>query len=240
MRSGFLPTNCVSLTIDTVGSGSHCRFSTTPDTLHYPGCKMPISLVLFDMDDVLVHYDRSARVRSLASLSKRTPDEVVQAIWGSGLEAKADAGTIDDMAYLRETGDLLGCKVSLEDWLTARRAAMSPDMDVLALARSVSRTCRIAVLTNNPRLVSDNIGYLCPPVAELFGKNVFASASFHSTKPSSQTFLKCVDSLDVPPAEVLFVDDLEANVVGARNAGLLGHVFTGQAMLAEELYRHGL
>jgi glucose-1-phosphatase len=59
---------------------------------------MPISLALFDMDDALVHYDRSARVNRLASLSDRTPDEVAHAIWGSGLEAKADAGLIDDFA----------------------------------------------------------------------------------------------------------------------------------------------
>ncbi|WP_322029590.1 HAD family phosphatase [Paraburkholderia sp. J76] len=201
---------------------------------------MPISLALFDMDDVLVHYDRSARVRSLASLSNRTPDEVSQAIWGSGLEAKADAGLIDDVAYLRETSDLLGCRVSLDDWLQARRESMSPNIQVLALAAAVSGTCKIAVLTNNPRLVSDHIAYLCPPVADLFGKNVFASASFNAAKPSGQTFLKCIDSLGVAPAESLFVDDLEANVRGARNAGLLGHLFTDHAALAEEFRAHGL
>jgi glucose-1-phosphatase len=202
--------------------------------------RMPISLALFDMDDVLVHYDRSARVRSLASLSNLTPDEVAQAIWGSGLEAKADAGLIDDVAYLRETSELLGCHVSLDDWLLARRQSMCPNVEVLALAAAASATCKIAVLTNNPRLVSDNIAYLCPPIADLFGKNVFASASFNAAKPSSQTFLKCIDSLGVAPSESLFVDDLEANVMGARDAGLLGHLFTDHAALAEEFHEHGL
>jgi glucose-1-phosphatase len=201
---------------------------------------MQISLALFDMDDVLVHYDRSARVRSLASLSNRSSDEVTDAIWGSGLEAKADAGLIDDVAYLRETGDLLGCKVSVDDWLLARRLSMSPNLEVLALAAAVSRTCTIAVLTNNPRLVAGNIGYLCPPVADLFGKNVFASASFNAAKPSPETFLKCTDLLGVAPSESLFVDDLEANVAGARNAGLLGHVFTGHTALSRELRKYGL
>jgi HAD superfamily hydrolase (TIGR01509 family) len=201
---------------------------------------MQISLALFDMDDVLVHYDRSARVRSLASLSNRSSDEVTDAIWGSGLEAKADAGLIDDVAYLRETGDLLGCKVSVDDWLLARRLSMSPNLEVLALAAAVSRTCTIAVLTNNPRLVAENIGYLCPPVADLFGKNVFASASFNAAKPSPETFLKCTDLLGVAPSESLFVDDLEANVAGARDAGLLGHVFTGHTALSRELGKYGL
>jgi putative hydrolase of the HAD superfamily len=201
---------------------------------------MQISLALFDMDDVLVHYDRSARVAYLASLSNRSSDEVADAIWGSGLEAKADAGLIDSLAYLRETSDLLGCKVSLDDWLRARRESMSPNLEVLALAAEVSTTCTIAVLTNNPRLVADNIDYLCPPVADIFGKNVFASASFNAAKPSPETFLKCIDSLGVVPSESLFIDDLEANVAGARSAGLLGHVFINHAALSEELRKHRL
>src|SRR5580692_3944838 len=103
---------------------------------------MPISLVLFDMDDVLCHYDRSARVRNLASLSERTFDDVVHAVWGSGLEARADAGALDETEYLSATGELLGCAISKDDWLHARRAAMSPNLDVLALASAVSAQCR--------------------------------------------------------------------------------------------------
>ena len=115
---------------------------------------MPISLVLFDMDDVLCHYDRSARVRKLASLCGRTFDEVVHAVWGSGLEARADAGLLDETEYLSATGKLLGCHISKDNWLDARRAAMSPNLDVLALASAVSARCRVAVLTNNPQMVA--------------------------------------------------------------------------------------
>lgn len=201
---------------------------------------MPISLALFDMDDVLVHYDRSARVASLASLSNRSLDEVANAIWGSGLEARSDAGLIDSAAYLLETSELLGCSVSLDEWLRARRESMSPNLEVLALAAEVSKTCTIAVLTNNTQLVADNISHLCAPIADLFGKNVFASASFNAAKPSPEAFLKCLGLLGVAPSETLFVDDLEANVAGARDAGLLGHVFTDSAALSEELRKHCL
>lgn len=85
-----------------------------------------VSLVLFDMDDVLVHYDRSVRVNRLARLSNRTPNEVVHAIWGSGLEAQADAGSIDDMAYLRQTSALLGCTVSFDSDFVPENAAANP------------------------------------------------------------------------------------------------------------------
>jgi glucose-1-phosphatase len=81
---------------------------------------------------------------------------------------------------------------------------------------------------------------LRPSIADVFGKNVFASALFNAVKPSAQTFLRCVDSLNTLPAETLFVDDLESNVVGAQQAKLLGHVFTGHQRLADEFHKHGL
>ncbi|WP_425602572.1 hypothetical protein [Luteibacter flocculans] len=46
--------------------------------------------------------------------------------------------------------------------------------------------------------------------------------------------------LGFTPAESLFVDDLAANVAGAREAGLHGHVFTGSAALSDKLRRHHL
>ena len=80
------------------------------------------ALVLFDMEGVLSHYDRSARVDHLSAVSGQPPETVRHAIWGSGLEARADAGQISDEEYLSELGDLLSCRINRNDWLAARRA----------------------------------------------------------------------------------------------------------------------
>jgi len=199
-----------------------------------------ISLVLFDMEGVLSHYDRSARVGHLSALSGQTADTVRHAIWGSGLEARADAGQISEDEYLDALGDLLGRPISRDDWLAARRASISPNVQVLALAARVSERHDIAILTNNCRLVSDHIGYLNPAVAELFGPHVYASASFGAAKPAAQTYLRCVEHLGVGAAETLFIDDTDANVAGAIDAGLQGYRFVNAELLAEELERRGL
>src|SRR5260370_8110490 len=66
-----------------------------------------ITLVLFDMEGVLSHYDRSARVDHLSAVSGQAPETVRHAIWGSGLEARADAAQFSDDENLTECGDLL-------------------------------------------------------------------------------------------------------------------------------------
>ncbi|SDH25348.1 HAD family hydrolase [Paraburkholderia phenazinium] len=199
-----------------------------------------ISLVLFDMDDVLSHYDRTARVNHLSVLSGRTPEAVHRTIWASGLEDRVDAGLISDDEYLIAMGELLGCRITRDDWLAARRASISPNLEVLALAQALSARYRIAVLTNNCRLVTENLQYLNPEVAELFGTHVYASASFGAAKPASHVYLRCLDVIGIGAAETLFIDDLEVNVTGAISAGLQGHVFTGAASLSRELERRKL
>lgn len=199
-----------------------------------------ISLVLFDMDDVLSHYDRSARVNYLSALSGQAPETVHEVIWGSGLEDRADAGSVSDEEYLTTMGDLLGCRITREDWLASRRASILPNMEVLALVTALTARHRVAVLTNNCRMVSDHIQFLNPAVAKLFGDQICSSASLGAAKPSINVYLRCLDRLGGTAAETLFVDDLETNVGGAIRAGLHGHVFTGAESLSAELRRLGL
>ena len=199
-----------------------------------------ITLVLFDMEGVLSHYDRAARVDRLAARAGCTPDTVRHAIWGSGLEARADAGQISDDEYLRELGMLLNYPVSRDDWLAARLASITPNQEALALAAKVAERHRIAVLTNNCRLLTDHIAYLNTPVAQLFGANIYSSAAFGAAKPATQTYLGCLEELGVAAAETLFVDDTPANVNGALDAGLQGHVFVSVDALSEDLQRRGL
>ncbi|MFM0019320.1 HAD family hydrolase [Paraburkholderia azotifigens] len=199
-----------------------------------------IKLVLFDMEGVLSHYDRAARTQRMAQLTGKPPEAVRHAIWESGLEARADAGEITDDAYLRELGNMLGCAVSRDDWLTARHASITPDAETLALAAQVADHHSIAVLTNNCRLVTDHIGYLNPPVARLFGPHVYPSAAFGAAKPAAQAYLGCVRQLGVDADATLFIDDSDANVTGAIDAGLHAYKFTSADALSEELVRFNL
>ncbi|SPB14377.1 hydrolase [Caballeronia novacaledonica] len=200
----------------------------------------PISLVLFDMEGVLSHYDRAVRADHLAALCGRPSEAVREAIWGSGLEARADSGEIGEDDYLAMLGNLLGCPISRDMWLASRRASITPNLETLDLAASVARNRAIAVLTNNCRLVSDHIGYLNPPVARVFGARVYATASFGSAKPAAQAYYGCLERLGARASETFFIDDSDANVRGALFAGLLAYKFVDADALAKEFRQRNL
>jgi putative hydrolase of the HAD superfamily len=197
-----------------------------------------ISLVLFDMHDVLCRYDRDARIASLAALSGRAPDDIYQNIWASGFETQSDSGGLDAATYLAGFGARLGYPITLQEWLDNRKAATTPMPEILAIMAELR--CETAVLTNNHTLVRDHLDDLFPELFALCGAKSYVSAQFGAAKPDPEVYLKCVAAAGATPAETLFIDDSESNVAGAEAAGLTGHIFTGAAALRAVLATYGL
>lgn len=111
---------------------------------------------------------------------------------------------------------------NMTDWLGALRAAgfktallsnMHPDMAV------------------NARRSFEWLGHLdC----------VTLSCEVQQIKPDPQIYLRSVECLGLRPSETCFIDDREANVEGARAAGLMALQFRGVDSLRDDLARIGL
>nr|WP_244611909.1 HAD family phosphatase [Bradyrhizobium amphicarpaeae] len=199
-----------------------------------------VKLVLFDMDNVLCAYDRATRVACLAGLAGTSSEAVHEAIWDSGFELLGDCGALEAADYLRGFGERIGYPLSLEEWVEARRRSMQPDRAMLDIASRLRNTVDIAVLTNNTTLVADHIDTLLPELRPLFGSRIYTSAQFKTAKPDPQCYRRCLSDLDMRPQTALFVDDLAANVAGAREAGLFAHHHTSVESFRQALSEHGL
>lgn len=197
------------------------------------------ALVLFDLDEVLAGYDHAARVTHLAQATGTTPEAAHDALYTSGLERDADRGLLDGAQTLAEFSRRLGADIALDEWIAARRAAMQPRPDVLALATSAARHAQVAILTNNGLLLRDHLHAMHPPLFPLFTGRVFCSAQFRLSKPDPAIFRACLAGLGVAPADALFIDDKADNAKGARKAGLRAHHFTGVDGLRAALREHG-
>ncbi len=199
-----------------------------------------ISTVLFDMNDVLFRYDRGARVAHLARVCGKPAAAVEAATWGSGFEDSGDAGGMDADAYLAGFGERLGWALGRAEWVEALRAAVTPMPETLALAGLVSRSARVAVLTNNNLLVKREVDAIFPELRPIFGEDFFVSAEFHARKPDPAAYLGCLARLGAVPFKTLFIDDSAKNVAGAERAGLRGLLFRSPAELADALKREGI
>jgi HAD superfamily hydrolase (TIGR01509 family) len=200
---------------------------------------MPPRLVIFDMDDVLCHYDLGRRLRALSQISGKTPRDIRAAIWDSGFEDDADSGGYPDAnVYLAEFSYRIGHPVTRQQWIAARRESMIPSSDVLALAKSVGEFSRLAIYTNNGPIVKSSLDELFPEAAAIF-KERYCSYEFGTKKPDPNSFTKLLGQIKISPADTWFIDDKRSNVQGARLAGLKAHHFRSYEALAKDVKSMG-
>ncbi len=196
--------------------------------------------LLLDFDNVLAHYRRGQRVARLAAHADVAFEQVWQALYGSGLEARYDAGQVDTDGYLRALGEGIGAGVDAAAWLDARIAASHPDPQAIARLLALDPAVPMAVLTNNGELMARAIPHIVAPLLPRLEGRVLCSGSLGGRKPDPQVYLRALDRLGWNAADTLFVDDLFVNVQGARRAGLQADSVRDARALGRVLRRHGL
>jgi HAD superfamily hydrolase (TIGR01509 family) len=199
-----------------------------------------VGLVIFDVDNVVVRYDRSHRMAVLADRLGRTAAEVTAAVFGSGVEDASDAGDLGPDEYLDAIGEHLGTPVSREVWVEARAAATVVDPAVLALVVHVAARTSVALLTNNGRLLREEFARIAPEVAAIPGVRLFASGDLRLAKPDPEVFRTVAAHHGVDPTDALFIDDSPDYVAGAHRAGLRAHPYTTPEALLTFLSTHAL
>jgi HAD superfamily hydrolase (TIGR01509 family) len=192
----------------------------------------PPALVLFDLDDVLAHYDRRVRLVELARRSGTSAAAVQAALFDSGLEYESDIGLWRPQDYADELSRRLRARLTLEDCIAARTLATPADPAMVTLATQAARHAQVAIFTNNGPFLTLHLERICAPLFPLFAGRVVGAGDVGIAKPSPQAYLRALALLDMTPAETLFIDDRDENVSGARAAGLDAVGFSNAATLA--------
>lgn len=199
-----------------------------------------ITTVVFDMDGVLCRYRRERRLALLASWSGRSPEAIREAIWSSGFEDEGELGLLSADDYLKGFGERMGYPLSAEQWVEARRVAIEPDVETLALARRLGAVRPVGMFTNNPLLLKRHFAEVFPAAAEIFGPRAVFSSELGKAKPDPDAFRRLAARLSAPPDEVLYFDDDPAYVAGARAAGLRAEHVGGPSAIRAGLAAHGV
>lgn len=76
------------------------------------------------------------------------------------------------------------------------------------------------------------------PVLNSF-TDYFVSYRIGAMKPSRQIYDHVIRTIGAKPSDMVFIDDTESNIDGARQAGLQGILFQGRELLVEQLRNFG-
>ncbi|MDA0226320.1 MAG: HAD family phosphatase [Proteobacteria bacterium] len=174
--------------------------------------------LLFDLGNVLLEIDFGRALAHWSAFSALSPDAVRAAFGPDEAYRQHERGTLPAAAYfehLRKVLRLEATDAQIEaGWNAIFVGEISATVDALRHARQPRH-----ILTNSNRTHHACWRARFAPTLAGFGR-IFDSSAMGYRKPEQEAFAHVARELGVTPGAILFFDDLEENVEGARRAGL--------------------
>jgi putative hydrolase of the HAD superfamily len=193
-----------------------------------------LPILIFDLGGVLCEFSPSRRLAALGEASELAPDEVRQLLEDCRLIHLADRGHLDQDGEYRLATSVLGLDCDYPTYRSLWCSALEPNDDVIAIARNLHGSHRMAILTNNGPVLLDALSHDLQVIGKEFD-DLFVSAMFGAIKPAEDAFRGVERSLGVRPEQLILIDDSQANVAGAEHRGWRGIRFTSAPELVTDL-----
>src|SRR6478609_2223957 len=199
---------------------------------------IPGKVIVFDYGEVISATPTQEDRAALAELAGGDAKVFWPAYWRH--RDALDQGTLSIQSYWRgierELGENWGDAKIHRLWLADFRSWLTIDHDTLQVLLDLREGgTRLALLSNAGRDFGSYFRH--GTLGDLF-EQVFVSGELGTIKPSAEIFEHVLAELGVTPAQTVFIDNKEANVRGAEELGIAGHVYTTAADL--RAYLQGL
>jgi HAD superfamily hydrolase (TIGR01509 family) len=196
-----------------------------------PARKIP----LFDLGNVVVKVDFAPFTAWLTERSASKNPSHALAIVQSSLWLDFEFGRIGREEFARRLSTMFEAEFTVEEVEHAFCAifpGLVPGMP--QLLRELAQRGPVFCLSNTNEVHLSWLRRQWPESLESFTR-VFASHEMNQRKPDPGIYLHVAEALQVRPRDVVFFDDVEANVAGAKRAGFDAHLFSDTASVREVL-----
>ena len=194
----------------------------------------PIRALIFDIGGVIVRSDARRALGDLADGSLHSPAEVVQLIRTDPRWQDWQEGRIAPREWHAHLSARLGMTTSFARFCEIWNRAIDP-APILSgeFFSGLSAHYKLALLSNtDPIHVAHQEATFS--FFRFFPTRVY-SCSVGLTKPHPGIYRRVLDASGIHASESVYIDDVEAYVLSARQVGMRGIVFSGPEQLKESL-----
>lgn len=199
--------------------------------------------LLFDLGGVIldVHLERTlAYWASAAALPALDADQLRSRFGEDEAYRRFECGAADAGEFYAVLGSQLGISLPQDAWHAGWLAMLGQvRADMAGLLAKLSAELPLFLFSNTNAVHHAVWRHSCADVLRHF-RTCFVSHELGARKPNRQAFDAVVASIGVPASSILFLDDLQANVDGARGAGLRAERVTNHGDAVHALGRHGI
>ena len=195
---------------------------------------MTIRAVIFDLGGVLVRTADFGPREGLAAMYDMTLNELMDLVFDHEAGRHAQLGEVtyeQHWEYLRQKLELSSDE--LQSFQKIFWSTDFVDLELIDTLRSLRSTHRTALLSNAfsdlRKMVTERMKF-----ADAFDEMII-SAEVGMMKPDPAIYLLAAERLNVPPQQVVFVDDMPRNVEGAQGVGMHGIQYKDNPQVLAEL-----
>jgi putative hydrolase of the HAD superfamily len=198
-----------------------------------------IQAIIFDYGRVIGHFDHARTAARLAPYSRLPLNSIRAFLYPDALEDSFERGELSAEQFVAALRDHLQLDCQAEVIRRAVADIFWANEPVCALVPRLAGRYRLVLGSNTNAIHADHFRVLSEPVLRHFHKLIL-SHEVRVRKPSVEFFEHCIAAAGRPARSCLFIDDLPANIAGAKAAGLQTLLYTGQETLPAELAALGV
>jgi HAD superfamily hydrolase (TIGR01509 family) len=179
---------------------------------------MKISAVCFDLGKVLLHFDWQLMLERVAKKSPLPPAEMMRLLMGDPQILAYEVGAIASPKFFTHLKKLLRFKGTPKELRAAFTEIFTPLPEHIALAALLAPHYPLAIISNTTEahIVHAEATY---SFFSLFTARIY-SHQVKAMKPDRAIYQAALAGLGgIDPLETLFIDDIEANILGAVQLG---------------------
>jgi putative hydrolase of the HAD superfamily len=197
-----------------------------------------ITLVAFDLGNVLCDVDEETASKQLSKLCDKRWEDVHEIVFGQDEKQKFEraTGAFDEHAVRAIAA--LGIDMPLDEFTQIYDSVLIPSESMFPLVARIAENHRIALVSNTSEPHWKSAERFLPFSSDL--DPVVVSCDVRSMKPEPAFYDSLLTKSNVPREEILFIDDLAVNIQAAQDFGMIGHQFTSQVTLEKALAELGV
>ena len=195
-----------------------------------------LDAIIFDLGGVLVHVDEARGRQRMATRTGKTPEEIERYYRSTPYATELALGKLTGQAFCRIVARDLGFDGTFEEFAAMWSEIFSPIDSMIGLAMAIQLPR--AILSNTNALHAEYIFEHFPSLRD-FDARVL-SHEVGLLKPDPAIYRLALQRCGVEAERTLFVDDLPANVEGARAVGMQAIQFENADQVRQELTNLGV
>ena len=177
--------------------------------------------LLFDIGNVIVHFDFDPALEKVAALSDVPAGEIFTRI--SSFKTALETGAMSDDEFLTQCMALIQFRGSRDEFAQCWNDIFTANQPMVDFITSMKGKVPLYLLSNTNGLHKDFL-FENFPVFRLFDGGIYSHEA-KSMKPHEPIFQAAVSAYDLEPSRTFYIDDLADNIRTGEKLGFVSHLY---------------